>query len=298
MTDRWSAWLLERRHGGDKESLRETLEFLAPIRDRVLENAGIEPGDTVLDVGCGDGLIAFGALERVGPDGSVIFSDVSEELLERCREIADGDPRCSFVQAEAVDLSPLADSSVDAVTMRSVLIYVADRHAAFREFRRVLGPAGRVSVFEPINSFEYPGPDNRYGPWDVTPVRDLADRVKSVYREIHDREGNTMHDFEAPDMVAWAEDAGFEEVRLDARYQLSPSEPYESWDVYERSSANPLVPTLAEAIDSVLSPEEAARLRSHLRAKAEAGDGVQRTATAYLRAVRGAHGTADLAESG
>jgi arsenite methyltransferase len=287
VTDRWSAWLLERRHGGDEESLRETLEFLTPIRDRVLDNAAIEPGDTVLDVGCGDGLIAFGALERVGPEGSVIFSDVSEELLERCRKIADGDSRCSFVQAEAVDLSPVAGSSVDAVTMRSVLIYVADRRAAFREFLRVLRPGGRLSVFEPINSFEYPGPDDRYGPWDVAEVRELADRIKSVFREIHDREGNTMHDFEATDMVGWAEAAGFEDVRVEASYELKPSEPYESWDVYERSSANPLVPTLAEAIDSVLSPEEAGRLRSHLRAKAEAGDGVERTATAYLLAVKG-----------
>jgi arsenite methyltransferase len=288
VTDRWSAWLLDGRHGGDEESLRETLEFLTPIRDRVLENAAIETGDTVLDVGCGDGLVAFGALERVGPAGSVIFSDVSDELLDRCRELADGDPRCSFVRAEATDLSPVAESSVDAVTTRSVLIYVADRLAAFREFRRVLRPGGRVSVFEPINSFAYRGPDDRYGPWDVTAVRDLADRVKAVFREIHDREGNTMHDFEAADMIGWAEEAGFDDVRLDASYELRRPEPYETWDVYERSSANPLVPTLAEAIDSALSPEEAARLRSHLRARAEAGDGVERDATGYLRAEKGA----------
>jgi hypothetical protein len=50
------------------------------------------------------------------------------------------------------------------------------------------------------------------------------------------------------------------------------------------------VPTLAEAIDSVLAPEEAARLRSHLRTKAEAGDGVERVATAYLRAVKSSSG--------
>jgi arsenite methyltransferase len=290
VTDRWSAWLLERRHGGDEESLRETLEFLAPIRDRVLDNAAIEPGDTVLDVGCGDGLIAFGALERVGPEGSVIFSDVSEELLERCREIAGGDPRCSFVRAEAVDLSPVAEDSVDAVTTRSVLIYVADRRTALREFLRVLRPGGRVSAFEPINSFAYPGPDDRYGPWDVTEVRELADRVKSVFREIHDRERNTMHDFDAVDMVGWAEEAGFEEIRLDARYELKRPEPYESWDVYERSPANPLVPSLGEAIDSALSPEESARLRAHLRSRAEAGDGLERDAAGYLRAVKGSDG--------
>jgi arsenite methyltransferase len=120
----------------------------------------------------------------------------------------------------------------------------------------------------------------------VTEVRELADRVKSVFRQIHDREGNTMHDFEAVDIVGWAEEAGFAEIRLDARYELKRPEPYESWDVYERSPANPLVPSLGEAIDSALSPEEAARLRAHLRARAEAGDGLERDATGYLRAVK------------
>ena len=95
-----------------------------------------------------------------------------------------------------------------------------------------------------------------------------------------------MHDFRAEDMVAWSERAGFSAVRLTAHYDLMPSEPHDSWDTYERRAANPLVPSLAEAIDSVLDPEEAARFRLHLRTKAEAGDGVERDAHAFLRAVR------------
>lgn len=286
MSDHWSTWLLEKRHGGDETSLSEILEFLAPIRDRVLDNAAIEPGATVLDVGCGDGLIAFGALERVGAGGSVVFSDVSQELLDRCAEIADGDGRCRFVRAEATDLSDIGDASVDAVTMRSVLIYVDDRDAAFAEFLRVLRPGGRLSVFEPLNSFAYPGPDDRWGPWDVTPVRDLAERVKDVFREIHAREGDAMHNFRAEDMVGWAERAGFGEVHVEAEFVLSPSRPYETWETYERSSANPLVPSLGEAIESVLDPGEAERFRTHLRTRAEAGDGLERGASAFLWAVR------------
>jgi len=280
--DHWAAWLLERRHGGDERSLAETLEHLAPIRDRVLDNARIEPGETLLDVGCGDGLIAFGALQR---GARVVFSDVSQELLDVCREIAAGDERCTFVQADATDLSPIADASVDAVTLRSVLIYVAERARAFAEFRRVLKPGGRISLFEPINSFEYPGPDGRWGAWDVSEVQDLADRVKGVFRAIHDRHGNTMHDFEAPDFVALAERAGFREIHADANYEVSPSEAFETWDTYENSSGNPLVPTLREAADSVLTPEESRRFRSHLRCQAEAGEGVARAATLYLWAV-------------
>jgi arsenite methyltransferase len=280
--DPWAAWLLERRHGGDERSLAETLEFLAPIRDRVLDNARIEPGDTLLDVGCGDGLIAFGALQR---GARVVFSDVSQELLDVCREIAAGDERCSFVQAHATDLSAVPDESVDAVTLRSVLIYVADRERAFAEFRRVLKPGGRLSLFEPLNSFEYPGPDDRWGAWDVSEVQELADRVKGVFRAIHDRQGNTMHDFEAPDFVGLAERAGFTEIHADAAYRVSPSRAFETWETYENSSGNPLVPTLREAADSVLTPEESERFRGHLRRRAEAGEGVARAATLYLWAV-------------
>src|SRR4051794_3511453 len=67
--DQWAAWLLQRRHGGDPDLLRQTMDRLATVRDRVLANSGLAHGETLLDVGCGDGLIAFGALERVGERG-------------------------------------------------------------------------------------------------------------------------------------------------------------------------------------------------------------------------------------
>jgi arsenite methyltransferase len=281
--DPWAAWLLERRHGGDERSLEETLEFLAPIRERVLDNARVGPGDTLLDVGCGDGLIAFGALGR---GANVVFSDISQELLDVCREIAGDDERCTFVLAGATDLSAIPDASVDAVTLRSVLIYVADRERAFAELRRVLKPGGRLSLFEPLNSFEYPGPDDRWGAWDIGDVREPADRVKGVFRAIHDREGNTMHDFEAVDFVSLAERAGFREVHADASYVVEPaSRRFETWETYENSSGNPLVPTLREAADLVLTPEESERFRAHLRRQAEGGEGVERGATLYLWAV-------------
>jgi arsenite methyltransferase len=56
--DRWSEWLLRRRHGDDPERLKAMLERLTRIRDGVLDRARLEAGDTLLDVGCGDGLMA------------------------------------------------------------------------------------------------------------------------------------------------------------------------------------------------------------------------------------------------
>lgn len=65
------AWLAQRRHSGDPEQLRRTLEFLSPVRAQVIAHAGLSRADVVLDVGCGDGL-TFAAAEEVGPTGSVI----------------------------------------------------------------------------------------------------------------------------------------------------------------------------------------------------------------------------------
>ena len=73
--DRWAAWLLSRRDGGDPEQRARAMEYPLPIRERVLDQAQLMPGDRVLDVGGGDGLIAFGAIDRVGKTGSVILSD-------------------------------------------------------------------------------------------------------------------------------------------------------------------------------------------------------------------------------
>src|SRR5690348_16007599 len=118
--DRWYRWLLDARFGGDgAQRDKELTEFLYPVRDTVLDKAQLTPGDTLLDVGTGDGLIAFGALERLGPSGRVIFSDISQDLLDHCRKAADAEgllARCAFVLAAADRLTGVADASVDAVT--------------------------------------------------------------------------------------------------------------------------------------------------------------------------------------
>jgi len=148
--DLWHRWLLDEQHGGDT-AYRERLliESLYPVRTEVLDNAQPRPGDTLLDVGTGHGLIAFGALERLGPSGHVIFSDVSQERLDRCRDAVSAEAlrdRCGFIWASADSLTAILDASVDIVTTRSVLIYVKDKAAALREFYQVLN-AGEIIIF-------------------------------------------------------------------------------------------------------------------------------------------------------
>jgi ubiquinone/menaquinone biosynthesis C-methylase UbiE len=285
--DRWHRWLLEVRHGGDPQAHEQMLRTLAPVRDEVLDRARLQPSDTLLDVGTGDGLIAFGALERLGPDGRVIFSDISADLLAYCREAAEAAgeaSRCVFVQASADNLTGIADASVDVVTTRSVLIYVADKAAAFAEFRRVLRPGGRVSLFEPINVLmDGCGTRLLYG-YDVSAVADLAAKVSARFAAIQPPGRDPMLDFDDRDLVALAERAGFADVRLDLRVTVGTRKAPVAWDRFVRQSGNPHLPPLGELLADVLSPAELAEFTAHLRPLVESGDGESRRAVAYLTA--------------
>jgi len=292
--DRWAAWVLDRRFGGEPEQAERAMRHLGPVRDRVLEGAAVREGDVVLDVGAGDGLIAFGALPLVGESGRVIFTDVSQELLDVSRGLAgelDALDRCEFVLARAEELGPLADESVDVVTTRSVVIYVEEKQRAFDAFHRVLRPGGRLSMFEPINSFTFPEPEHEYMGFDVAPIAGLVRRVKAAYNCLATADDSTLIDFDEGDLIAFAERAGFRKVELtyEATVERDAGAHWGNdvgWDTFLRVAPNPLAPSLAEMIDEALSPEEAKRFVSHVRPLFESKRGTSRSAVAYLRAVK------------
>ncbi len=285
VADPWARWLLHDRHGGDPERLRSTLDRLYPVRDRILENGQVSEGDVVLDVGAGSGLVAFGALGRVGPSGRVVFLDQSWELLDHCRALAremGALDRCAFVRASAENLSPVADASADVVTTRAVVQYVPDKERVFREFFRVLRPGGRVSMRERINSFGFPEPPHLFWGYDVTPVQDLAGRLR---RLVEPPGYGVLLDFDERDLLGFAERAGFGEVHLELQADVAPREP-EAWEEFLRAAQPPPGISPGEAIERELTTEEAERFVSHLRPLVEAGRGTRRWAAAYLWAAK------------
>ena len=287
--DRWAEWILNRRFGGNRDAAAEMLDVLGKVRDRILDRADVREGETVLDVGCGDGLVAFGALERVGEGGRVIFSDVSDDLLDVSRELADGDARCEFVLAGAEDLAPIADESVDVVTTRSVIIYVSDKRSAFEEFFRVLRPGGRLSTFEPINRFAYPEPDGRFLGLDLPEIRPLVRRLRDRYSRLGGGE-ETMIDFDERDLLELAHEAGFPrvDVQLEAgieRGRIWGREPPPLERLLE-TAPNPNAPTFQEALAAEFTAEERARFLDYVRPRYEAREMIDRHAVAYLRARR------------
>jgi ubiquinone/menaquinone biosynthesis C-methylase UbiE len=288
--DKWAEWLLHGRHGGDADLLQRQLAFLRPIRDRILDNAALQQTDTLLDVGAGDGLVAFGALGRLGPPGRVIFSDISQDLLDHARALAASAgviDRCMFLNASAEDLGDVNSDSIDVVTTRSVLIYVADKRAAFREFHRALRSGGRISLFEPINRF---GHATMFGSMffgiPVDPIGDLWAKVRAVYDRLQPPD-DPMLDFDERDLFAFAEHAGFREIHMEYRADLTPPPEPLVWDCVMSGAGNPKIPSMRDAMKDALTSDERSRFADYFRPRIEGRIARFRSAGAYLWATKG-----------
>jgi ubiquinone/menaquinone biosynthesis C-methylase UbiE len=116
---------------------------LGPFADDLVEI--VRPGDRVLDVACGTGIVARRAADR---GAAVVGVDLNEQMLGVARAL---DPAIEWIAADAAEL-PLPDDSVDRVFCQQGLQFMPDPAATVREMVRVLAPRGTLtlSVFRPI----------------------------------------------------------------------------------------------------------------------------------------------------
>jgi SAM-dependent methyltransferase len=108
----------------------------------VAQAARIKPGDAVLDVGCGTGVLALSALQRVGPQGAVTGLDANPDMIAVARQ-KNTDIRWCDGQAESL---PFPDQSFDAVVSQFAMMFFDNRVQALREMMRVLRLKGNLAV--------------------------------------------------------------------------------------------------------------------------------------------------------
>lgn len=104
------------------------------------EAAGIEPGESVLDVACGTGIAALAAAELAGPTGRVAAIDINPGMLAVARRKSG---TIDWIEAPAERL-PFADAAFDVVLNQFALMFLADRTRALSEMTRVTRPGGRI----------------------------------------------------------------------------------------------------------------------------------------------------------
>ena len=107
----------------------------------------LEPGERILDLGCGAGTDSLVAAQMVAPDGRVTGIDMTPEMLGKARAAAAemSQENVEFIEAEAERL-PFADESFDVVISNGVIDLIPDKDAVFSDLFRVLEPGGRIQI--------------------------------------------------------------------------------------------------------------------------------------------------------
>jgi demethylmenaquinone methyltransferase/2-methoxy-6-polyprenyl-1,4-benzoquinol methylase len=141
------AWVVDLfdRTAGDYDRIERLMALGSGswYRHRALQNAGLRPGMTVLDIGVGTGLTACEAARIVGDPTRVIGFDPSAGMMAQAK-VPDG-VRLAAGSAESI---PVPDGSADFLSMGYALRHVSDLSLALREFHRVLKPGGRICLLE------------------------------------------------------------------------------------------------------------------------------------------------------
>jgi SAM-dependent methyltransferase len=194
-------------------------EFGMPVSAWMIDHAGLQPGQRVLELAAGPGETGLLAAELIRPGGMLISSDASENMLELARARASelGIENVEFKRLE-LEWIDLPTASVDVVMCRWGVMLIVDPEAALREARRVVVPGGRMVL----------------AVWDrpeLNPWATLTDRamIELGYATRHDPNGPGMFALAAPGRLQdLLEGAGFLEVVVESlelpRPPLTPAD--------------------------------------------------------------------------
>lgn len=230
--------------------------IFAPWAQDLIEMAALRPGERVLDIACGTGIVARIAARKLGTGGRVVGLDLSAPMLAAARSIAaEEGVAIEWKEGSAVQL-PLPDEAFDVVFCQQGLQFFPDRPTALREMHRVLASSGRVvlSVWREIE--RSPG---------------FAALAEALTRHIGPEAGSLM----TAGPFALGDTRGLRALIAGPRFRNITIRPavktlrYSSCDefVLQYAAGSPLAAVLSTADDNaraLLLAETGAKLQSHI----------------------------------
>jgi arsenite methyltransferase len=238
---------------------------------QLLELLALTPGERALDVGCGTGLLADFAADRVGPGGVVVGFDPLPLRIAIARRRAR--PNVSYFVGSALDLSSLPDRSFDVVYLNAVFHWIPDKPRALQNFHRVLKPGGRLGIT--TGSKEHPNA-----------VQELRKQV--LARPPYDRYPAAREDVaqrvSVDELQEQLRDAGFSPSLLEVR--ASPTAHPDAQAAIEFSQASSFGNFLGH-LPEALRPQARAEIAAELEATRTAEGIPQRGARIFAVAIKG-----------
>lgn len=224
-----------------------------PWADVLVDLADLGPGDRVLDLACGTGVVARAAARRVMPDGHVCGLDVNENMLAIARTIR-GDIEWRRTDASRTDLP---DASFDAAFCQQGLQFFPDRPAALRELHCVLAPGGRAVVATWCAADDG---DAGYGP--------ITEALQRHRPDDHDPIGFIAAIFglsDGTEVARLAEAAGFDDVCVERRTGTVRFPSAEAWvEAFLGAAPVPSVSSLAPATMAAIIADAASALQPYV----------------------------------
>jgi ubiquinone/menaquinone biosynthesis C-methylase UbiE len=206
----------------------------APVARDLIEVAALRPGERVLDVACGTGVVTRLAAERVGREGTIAGSDISRDMLAVARASAPPEASIAWYETGA-EAMPLADAAFDVVLCQMGLQFFSNKLAALREMARVLAPGGRLVL-------NVPGPTPRL----------LSIMADGLSRTVGDKAASFVHlvfSLHDPDELrSLFVGAGFRDVQIQTAQRTLRLPPPEQF-LWQYLHSTPLIQAVAKLDD-------------------------------------------------